>query len=533
MPVASSSEQIFAGSNQQWSGRSYPPIESATMLLSVLKERLLEKYNEFSTHQLEEQWRSFLKSSWANHWLPEVRYLRGWTLSEFALLVVIGLLTCSWYTIRNDRKDREVQNKHAVKQLVQQSKTKNLNLDNSDKPQQQQEHNWLRYRNLPTLDVGALGFSAGTSWERRYQTMAMFSCSLAFVLPGTCICWALVAHFGALLPLHVFVWKDYDYDVGENDDTIPRFYQFRTIVFAGFVWFYLLYMFLFDSSPTYGNRKPVMRNWFRDWWNHACDFLPVVLVKTADLPAVTTISSTTESGETITTTAPARYVMGYHPHGIIAVGAFCAFATDGARVLDLSDKNNSSKQNQESNTKNKGSSNSNNTAANSSKSAAPMGLPLRPSSLSLLDDVNDKLTPLTSPSVTRGFSSLFPNLDRRIVTLPVNFGTPFLRDYLLAMGAVTSEKATFRNYLNPNHTNSRAMVVVVGGAAESMLAHEGHIELVLKHRRGFVREAILAKASLVPVLGFGAYISAIVYIVPWLRGCVVVYDTTYLHNQKL
>ena len=49
------------------------------------------------------------------------------------------------------------------------------------------------------------------------------------------------------------------------------------------------------------------------------------------------------------------------------------------------------------------------------------------------------------------------------------------------------------------------MVVVVGGAAESMLAHEGHIELVLKHRRGFVREAIMADASLVPVLGFGEW----------------------------
>ena len=76
------------------------------------------------------------------------------------------------------------------------------------------------------------------------------------------------------------------------------------------------------------------------------------------------------------------------------------------------------------------------------------------------------------------------------------------------MGAVTSEKKTFRQYLNSNatvdpDTTGKAMVVVVGGAAESMLAYEGHTQLVLKHRRGFVREAILANASLVPVLGFG------------------------------
>ncbi|KAL3916963.1 MAG: hypothetical protein SGARI_007832 [Bacillariaceae sp.] len=47
------------------------------------------------------------------------------------------------------------------------------------------------------------------------------------------------------------------------------------------------------------------------------------------------------------------------------------------------------------------------------------------------------------------------------------------------------------------------MVVVVGGASESMYAEEGSINLVLRNRRGFVREAIMAGASLVPVLSFG------------------------------
>jgi len=117
---------------------------------------------------------------------------------------------------------------------------------------------------------------------------------------------------------------------------------------------------------------------------------------------------------------------------------------------------------------------------------------------------------------------LFPNLDRKIVTLPINFTVPFIRDYFIGMGALNSNKETFRNYLNLDQTVSgetktnplegRAMIVVVGGAKESMLAHSHKIELVLQHRRGFVREAIMADANLVPVLGFGMYIHMYSYL---------------------
>jgi hypothetical protein len=63
----------------------------------------------------------------------------------------------------------------------------------------------------------------------------------------------------------------------------------------------------------------------------------------------------------------------------------------------------------------------------------------------------------------RGFSFLFPGIDRRVVTLPQNFKTPFLREYFRFMGAVDSDKATFRNILSRKST---ALIVVVGGAAE-------------------------------------------------------------------
>ena len=552
MPALSTSEQLFMGANAAGSSHSHshshskqPPIDSATMLLSVLYEALKDFLKD-QNQQLaqtratleDDYWQSFLRSSWANHWLPEVKYLHQgkWTLEEILVLVLILLLTMSWYTIRNDRKRHDKLQNNATKATSTSSHwlqvsppLDTMTMDGrsttttTPKP--------LLPSMLPTLDVSALSFSAGSSWERRYQTMAMFSCSLAFVLPGTCLCWAAVAHFGVVLPIHVFVRNDYDW----HDDyfqNLPWLYEFRTAVVTMLMWGYLLYAFVMDDSPTRGSRKPWVRELFGNWWNHACDFLPVVLVKTADLPATTVITTNLDGNSTTTTTVPSKYVLGYHPHGIIAVGAFCAFATDGARVLDLSKKNTD-------NDENHGNGNSRNNSIKRSSSRVLMGLPLRPSFLSLLDDddddddddgnANDNSNGKSPQPTRRGFSSLFPGLDRRIVTLPVNFATPFLREYLLAMGAVTSEKETFRSYLKNDFNNNndtkdynrnrnrngdgddsedqqqegKALVVVVGGAAESMLAHEGHIELVLKHRRGFVREAIIANASLVPVLGFG------------------------------
>lgn len=43
----------------------------------------------------------------------------------------------------------------------------------------------------------------------------------------------------------------------------------------------------------------------------------------------------------------------------------------------------------------------------------------------------------------------------------------------------------------------------MGGANESLLAHPGSCDLVLKRRQGFVRIALLSGASLVPCLAFG------------------------------
>lgn len=242
--------------------------------------------------------------------------------------------------------------------------------------------------------LGAVTF--GHNWKERLQAIAMFSCSLYFIMPMVLCCWIFVITF-----------------------------LYTSRITAMIMVCYLGYIFLIDKSSTNGTRYPYLRYW--PWWCRACDYLPLKLVKTANLDP------------------EKRYVMGYHPHGIISVGAFCAFATDGAKTMSLVGDN------------------ENNTDS-------------------------------------RGFSSLFPGIDRRIITLPQNFATPFLREYFLSMGAVDSSKETFRSILSRPRT---AVIVVVGGAAESMMVRNHTMDLVLEKRKGFVREAILANACLVPVIGFG------------------------------
>jgi len=209
---------------------------------------------------------------------------------------------------------------------------------------------------------------------------------------------------------------------------------------------YLGYIFLLARAPTSGTYFPWVRQYLDCWWRHACDYFPIVLVKTANLPA------------------DQSYVVGYHPHGIISVGAMAGFATNGARIIDLSKKSN------DKNVKN---------------------------------PTNDYEVSLESNPQRRGFSSLFPGIDRRVVTLPVNFSTPFLREYILGFGCVTSDRETFRRTLAKNNGKGNALVVVVGGASESMMVKHGCIQLILEKRRGFVREAIRAGACLVPTLAFG------------------------------
>jgi Diacylglycerol acyltransferase len=255
-------------------------------------------------------------------------------------------------------------------------------------------------RDSTDIQVPIVGFvSFSSTWERRKQTFAMFTCSLAFVMPMTLFCWMVTIYLAVVVPLQHRTVSAQQHERQQEMDLFSHI----PMLLSSVVWIYLLYVYLLDHAQTMGNRKPWMRGTYRgwtghllrQWWSLACDFLPVILVKTAPLPATTT---TFKDGKMVQKVN--KYVLGYHPHGIIAVGAFCAFSTDGVRVLDLSKS--------ESTISNESENDNANDADNLSTSSAFFSTPDR-----------------------RGFSSLFPGLDRRVVTLPQNFWTPFLREYFL------------------------------------------------------------------------------------------------------
>eukprot|EP00013_Stygamoeba_regulata_P029556 CAMPEP_0177648162 /NCGR_PEP_ID=MMETSP0447-20121125/10683_1 /TAXON_ID=0 /ORGANISM="Stygamoeba regulata, Strain BSH-02190019" /LENGTH=341 /DNA_ID=CAMNT_0019150789 /DNA_START=74 /DNA_END=1099 /DNA_ORIENTATION=- len=171
---------------------------------------------------------------------------------------------------------------------------------------------------------------------------------------------------------------------------------------------YLVY-FYFDKSPQTGGRKWM---WVRRMpvWRLCRDYFPARLVKTVELDP------------------KQSYLFGYHPHGIISVGAFLNFATEAT-----------------------------------------------------------------------GFSTLFPGVDLRVLTLKMNFLSPFIREYWLSFGFCDVSRESIRALFK----QGSSPMIVVGGAREALDAHPKATQLTLICRKGFVREALLAGASLVPVFAFG------------------------------
>lgn len=97
------------------------------------------------------------------------------------------------------------------------------------------------------------------------------------------------------------------------------------------------------------------------------------------------------------------------------------------------------------------------------------------------------------------FSELFPGIDVRILTLRMNFFVPFLREFLVAIGACDVSRPTIENLLQTN----RSVILVPGGAAESLITNIGSNQLILSSRKGFVKAALQNGATLVPVYSFG------------------------------
>ncbi|KAI9267316.1 diacylglycerol acyltransferase-domain-containing protein [Sporodiniella umbellata] len=215
----------------------------------------------------------------------------------------------------------------------------------------------------------------GIPLERRLQMVAV---CMWMTLALTCVCTFL------LLASNAVFWP-------------------LILAYIGFIYF--------DKAPESGGRR-FERTRYWTVWKYFASYFPVKLIKEADLD-------------------PSKnYVLGYHPHGIISMGAFANFATEAT-----------------------------------------------------------------------GFSQLFPGIRPSLLTLTSNFNMPFYRDIIMALGVAAVSRRSCETILSSEP--GRSIVIVVGGAAESLEARPGINDLVLKKRLGFIRIAIRHGSPLVPVFSFG------------------------------
>ncbi|XP_010282659.1 PREDICTED: 2-acylglycerol O-acyltransferase 1 [Phaethon lepturus] len=104
----------------------------------------------------------------------------------------------------------------------------------------------------------------------------------------------------------------------------------------------------------------------------------------------------------------------------------------------------------------------------------------------------------TGPS----FKNLFPGLTPYLHIMPIWFGCPFFREYIMSAGMVSASKESVSYVLN-NEGGGHASIIVIGGAEESLNAHPGSLTLNILKRKGFIKMALKHGAHLVPVFSFG------------------------------
>ncbi|XP_063237173.1 2-acylglycerol O-acyltransferase 2-like isoform X2 [Bacillus rossius redtenbacheri] len=102
-----------------------------------------------------------------------------------------------------------------------------------------------------------------------------------------------------------------------------------------------------------------------------------------------------------------------------------------------------------------------------------------------------------------GVSQRFPGITFRPFTLNINFYSPFVREFLMALGFCSVSAASLENFLRDRRCGNNALCLVVGGASEALLSEPGTYRLVTRRRRGFAKLALSHGARLVPVLVFG------------------------------
>ncbi|XP_040828804.1 2-acylglycerol O-acyltransferase 3-like [Ochotona curzoniae] len=101
-----------------------------------------------------------------------------------------------------------------------------------------------------------------------------------------------------------------------------------------------------------------------------------------------------------------------------------------------------------------------------------------------------------------GFSQHFPGIQPWLATLAGLFHLPVFRDYIMAVGLRPVSRHSLDFVLSQPQLG-QAVVIVTGGAQESLYTTPGQHCLALKRHKGFVRLALRYGASLVPTYSFG------------------------------
>ncbi|XP_003456853.1 2-acylglycerol O-acyltransferase 3b isoform X1 [Oreochromis niloticus] len=101
-----------------------------------------------------------------------------------------------------------------------------------------------------------------------------------------------------------------------------------------------------------------------------------------------------------------------------------------------------------------------------------------------------------------GFAEAFPGMRASLAILAGLFRIPFYREYIMSAGLYPVSKPSLVHLLSKSGKGN-AVVIVIGGAAESLASSPGLNTVVMKERKGFVRVALEFGVDLVPVYSFG------------------------------
>lgn len=100
------------------------------------------------------------------------------------------------------------------------------------------------------------------------------------------------------------------------------------------------------------------------------------------------------------------------------------------------------------------------------------------------------------------FAELYPSVRSSLAILAGLFRIPLFREYIMAAGLCPVSKASLTHLLSKSGQGN-AVVIIIGGAAESLSSSPGENTVVIKQRKGFVKLALEFGADLVPVYSFG------------------------------